>query len=425
MSSSSEHTIKPIWRKCLDCLTTLLHTRIAFWSNGLFDVDGAKDHLQFASALQNSPSKWVVIVGREHYFESFKDYPIGNLRDLKKVVKNEVWSFPFEGIRFSHFERLSEQMHRVTSWVVKSEVLDSLTSVPWFLVPETACVAALPNIQAVSLGRLGKKLHVANVSSGLVSSIFPDDESRSSLSLSMRDHFKSSINTDAEWVEISAKSSPSFIIKGMGELIMRAPFRFLVPIGFDFTAYYPWAKALKLCASLGLCYLLLTSMYLRGLGYWLDHRIHSIGDNAETSLELRRDIVRQTAQLESVEEVLTEVQPLWAVWDILLDLAADDVTFSAINGSDSGVVFYAQAARASEVLSRLLQDSRVVSAEYAAPVSQQGEGQRFAIRVKLKKPGFLTQAQISKPDEELIEDLTPDTNALGPMGIKNGEESFE
>ena len=365
----------------------MLVGQIGFWVDGLFDFDNENRTQKLHPIVDDASRKRVVIVGREYYFESFHDYPIGDARDLRRVIENEVWSFPHPGIRFTRIERLSERAHRVTNWVVKEEVLEKLAFRPWFLVPETACISALQGSEPRSYCRLDKTVYVVNTSGGVVSGVYRSEASPSASEDRARDRFKASIASvgvsEVNWSYIDEDASPSLIYRGLFELFKTSATRFFLPLKFSNSITYPWLRALKLSVVLITSYLLISSVYLWGSVEWVNFRLHGLAIEAEKSVTTRKETEQQQLVFESIKNVVGDMRPLWVAWDVFIDLQVAGVTVMAVNSSDSEITYYAIAEKASDVLSLLMRDSRITYAEYSEPIRQQSDGQHFAVKVAL------------------------------------------
>ena len=161
---------------------------------------------------------------------------------------------------------------------------------------------------------------------------------------------------------------------------------FKSPVGI----VYPWKGALKLLGGLLVIYLLLTSAYLVGATAWIDHRIEQLRVQSEPVLELRQQVTQLQAKYSAMKTLVSGVKPMWLAWDLALDLADRDVTLRAVNKESDGVIFFLSASKASEVMRFLSQDPRVVSADYAFPVTQRDSQQQFAVKVV-----FVTQKMVS------------------------------
>ena len=122
-----------ILKDVVDRGRSALLSRVGFWAGQTYDLLPGDNPDQLRVKAHSTKSKWVLIVGREYYYESVTEYPIGNLGDLKKALKIEPWSFPYEGVRLVQITRTTPQSHRVTNWVVKAEVLNQQETRPLFL----------------------------------------------------------------------------------------------------------------------------------------------------------------------------------------------------------------------------------------------------------------------------------------------------
>lgn len=364
---------------------------VSFWSKGLYPfVRGGHLHTQKTSATRS----WIVVVGRQHYFESVTDYPVGDLADVKKILENRPWASPFSGQQFDQIERLTAQAHRVTSWVIKDQVMASLQPRPLLVIPETACINALRPQQPQLLSRLGHTLVVANTSDGLISNVYQADPSNGSAA-APRDIFFASVglSEDASWQRNDDKSTHDLLLKGLGTILKAAPLNFVLPFKSPLGVGYPWKGALKLLGGLLVIYLLLTSAYLVGVNAWVDHRIEQLRVQSEPVLELRQQVTKLQAEYSAMKTLVSGVTPIWVVWDLALDLADRDVTLRAVNKESDGVIFFLSASKASEVMRFLSQDPRVASADYAFPVTQRNSQQQFAIKVVLVPQKMLLTAE--------------------------------
>jgi len=352
---------------------------VSFWSKGLYPfVRGGQLRAKKTSATRS----WIVVVGRQHYFESVTDYPVGDLGDVKKILKNRPWAFPFSGQQFDQIERLTPQSHRVTSWVIKDQVMASLQPRPLLVIPETACINALQPQQPQLLSRLKHTLVVANTSDGLISNVYQTDLSNGSAAVS-RDNFFASVGLSehANWQRNDDKNTHDQLLKGLGTILKTAPLNFVLPFKSPLRVVYPWKNALKLLGGLLVIYLFVTSAYLVGVTAWVDHRIERLRVQSEPVLELRQQVTQLQAEYSAMKTLVSSVTPMWVVWDLALDLADRGVTLRAVNKEPDGVIFFLSASKASEVMRFLSQDPRVAHADYAFPVTQRNSQQQFAVKV--------------------------------------------
>ncbi len=363
----------------MERLKGILVARIGFWCNRLFDLELGQGAIQLNQCGNDSRAKKVIIVAREHYFESVQDYPIGDVNDLKLVLKNEHWSFPYQGQRFFSIERLSDQSHRVTNWVVKSDFLNKIKNRPWFLVPETACIAVMSGSKPSTISRLDKKVDVMVGAGGLVSSVYVAEDASAGVSNGKK--FKELIGFGSDsWQVLTEFETLEVMLAGLKRVILRDPLRFFLRPKLSFIRAYPWPKAFRLGATLLTSYIMIVSIYLWSSSQWIDHRIDHLTSQAELALNSRQKLLGSRQLMQQLSEPLASIAPSWMAWDVFLDLSAEGVAVTSISVSEAEVTFYALAERASDVLAMLTEDSRIASAEYATPVRQLRSNQQFAIK---------------------------------------------
>jgi hypothetical protein len=375
-------------KRLTDKISALMLRRVGFWRDGPYSItriDG------FVPDGLSSASKWFLVVGREHYFESVKDYPVGNRNDLNNILKNERWNFPFEGRAFTRIVRLDDQSHRVTFWVIKKSVLDGLVGWPIFVIPETACIEEILDAKIAVVERLGQVVYVALTPDGLVSSLGQQSLFEQRIATSVSTSNPSSERS----LKLTDGDTAEAILAGLWSIFKASPMRFFR--GFDLKAIrsYPWLIAAKFSIALVIAYLTITSAYLISASWWIDHQLQSQKVLAESSLVIRKEIENKRGLMGEAFQVFSEVQPLWISWDILMDLQDRGVDVRAVNSISGAVTFYLTAPRAIDELEWLSQDARVASAEFVVPTQEFAGAEQFAIKVNFNADAVLKASSLN------------------------------
>ena len=146
---------------------------------------------------------------------------------------------------------------------------------------------------------------------------------------------------------------------------------------------FPWLAAVKLSIAICLSYLLLISSYIMASNSWLDSRLQAMRADGGIAIELRKSIEDQREYVEKLGTNFRDTVPFWTVFELFLDLRKEGVQFRVIISSGSELLFYIDAARASEVVSRLSSDPRVAKVDYYETVRQVNALQQFAIKLTL------------------------------------------
>lgn len=348
-----------------DRLKAVLLGRVGFFCNGHYDISINKSNLTWSPNSDAISNKWVVIVGRGHYFESVRDYPIGHLGDLKQVLKNEAWRFPYQGLLLNKIERLSENSHRITSWVIRPEVLEGFSRRPILIIPESECLAHAAAQKIVVLQRLDETLYISAAADGLVSSLghqsmFLDKVGKSATTLAGE--------LNAGVLRFVEPNSTAEVLKGLWGMLKLVPLHLFGGVDLGSLRAYSWGQGMSLSALALFAYLSLTSLYLVVANIWVDHQLKADRDQAELSLQSRQNISINHARANAMGAAIADIQPLWVAWDVVLDLQVDGVIFRAINSNAAGVTFFITAKKATAVLERLSQDERVQNAVFVQPV---------------------------------------------------------
>ncbi|MDG0969237.1 MAG: hypothetical protein P8O06_05320 [Porticoccaceae bacterium] len=384
--------IKSFSKQIVDKANGFAISRVGFWSSISGSVDIVERSDQGArSALLSQ--KTVMIIGREGYFESVKEYPVADRKDLSKIIRNEKWSFPYRGVRFVNIIRISSQAHRVFSWVVKQEIIDGLPDSCWLIVPETACVKALDFASDIVLESDNRKLWVKADPNGLVSTI---NLSEKQIEHSQQQEVSNFFPPEFDVQDLNTKLHyTSTILRGLKKVCMTSPWDFIVPQKKQLAFEFPWLNATKILSSVAFIYLAMSSAFLLLQDQWLDRSIERREKSAETALEVQQQLTTESRSLEIYNQLASAAVPIWMFWEIFLDLHEQDVQFLSIKSNDTAkIAVFVRAPKASDILASLLQNPRINKAEYVSAVSNQGDLQQFGIEITLNTEFISQQAGV-------------------------------
>ncbi|MDA9592792.1 hypothetical protein N9R68_02005 [Porticoccaceae bacterium] len=358
-----------------------LLSQVGFFADQLYVFRRSSDIYSFESAESFQLRPRILVVGREHYHESVKDYPVGDTRDLKKILSANLGPSPYSGQIFYLIERLSEQSHRVTTWVIKTTSIESLVHRPWLLIPETMCILqqrSSPTLIVVS--RPGGQVTVSIGESGLASflSAKNSDLRQSAIIESSTSHFgdltpQIEMPTSIDVVKI--------VWRGLVKTLLSNPMSFILPI--KRSSAYPWSRAGKLSATIFAAYLLVSSAFLLGADSWVDFRLDQMQEKASESLDIRRELRARSRSMSAMNDITKSMAPTWIVWETFLGLQDSKTSFTAIAYSNGVVTLSGLASRATDVLSQLGENSAVKTAEFKSPVRKRRDREQFVIEVVL------------------------------------------
>lgn len=375
-------------------------SKVGFWSGQLYDFSAAEAVSSVGSSLSSSvENKWIVIVGRDYYLESVKDYPIGIRRDVREVLKHERQSAPFEGIRFFMLERTSEKSHRVTSWLVKQNVIDALPFRPWFLVPETVCID--PSQGAVAFDRLGQRLFFEPSADGIRSHLVkPESSSSQKTQRRILDSLEMDRQSDLP-IHNESQTTDQYL-RGILQLMQGSLMSFRLKPKPSTYKLLPWREG-SILAGLGLCvYLALSSTYIALFDVYLDSKLLSLEDSIDAAVSARTRVDELGALDSRLSDLTARKTPYWLTWPVFLDLVSLDNIMVANRASEGVVTFVGRSENAADTLDYLQKDSRIASAEFALPIRTIAELEAFTINVTFHDVLGDTPIYIGRPQERTV-----------------------
>jgi len=373
---------------------------VGYWSERLYDFQVDENDARLEIAEDDGQRKLLIVVARKHYFETVRDYPLGNRRDLVGVLTNEPWRYPFEGHLLLKIERLTEQSHRVTSWVIKQEVLDALRYPPLFLVPESACVGLQGPNEYILLNRLGSLLNVGNSFGSLVSAEGQDN-------LFWRRLFSEVSDEAGQAPVLSESKSTSILLVGAGKAISSNITGFYAgpkSREVDLKAIIRWLYPTTLVASI---YLIFSTGLIASLVTFQDIRINQMSEASEEASQLRKSVREKERILQSLNTSLAGHGDSSYGWDLLLDMAKRGVLITGVRGGLSSFEFFCLHESATEILKLLQSDPRVSNAALSSSVRKEKGKDRFSVSVQITQTdvGLYMQGADASTQFKIEEDL--------------------
>lgn len=358
-----------------DRLLRVVLGRIGFWSEGLYDVSIDRSTTQF-EVSEGDSRKWLIIVARPFYFEVVKDYPVGSIRDLHKIIKSESWRYPFLGRLFYRIERRSDQSSRVTSWVVKQSVIDSFESEPVWIIPESVCFEAVLEGEHGIFNRLGENVFVGKTPDGLFSGA--GDTQKLLSSIGMSSDFSDNNGSEA----IRGPEVIDKLLLGLEQTVKTAPSVFFNKSVAPSMSVISWRKNLRASLILVTLYLSAVSVYVLTHTALLNHELDGLHQHANSILNLKRGIDEQRSFLYELDNKIPNASPHLHAWSIYLDLKELGVQFDTVTTSTSSMTIVCVADKATAVLGFLVSDSRVKSAQFTSAIRQEKQREAFSIQIE-------------------------------------------
>ncbi len=354
---------------------------VGFLADGLYAFRLSSDVFSLERDKSPQAKYRLLVVGREHYHESVRDYPVGDIKDLKRILSEQIDLSPYQGETFHVIEKLSAQSCRVITWIIKKTSIDNLPFRPWLMVPETFCLLHCSSPSTpFTISRAGEEVTVVAADSGLFSFLNVKEADENTLS-----YIKSAIpylghagfNGELKAEEDAA----SILWRGLSVAIFSHPTSFLMKM--EKSSSYPWNKAFKLSAIIFALYVMVSSGLILGSNVWADYKLNEIQKRNVEVMQIRNNFRSQASLAANINDTLKNMLPTWTVWEIFLGLQHSDAQVTAISYGNGLLTLTGTSSRATDVLAELGENKFVQSAEFSSPVRKTRDRERFIIEAKL------------------------------------------
>jgi len=392
-------------------LETMLASQGGYLADTLYAFERAEGKcfkfqaIQATQASKPAKLRWLIL-SREHYFETTKEYPIANKRELKQALHFDDNKAPFEGITLQHIERINEQSHRVTFWVINPNVLEGLPCNPWLIFPESYLLAKTLNkdINLATIKCFNKTLFISKTGQGVFSGVqSPQTPNIESFSFSTG----SPLNANSEQPYITkADDFVDLLLTGLKSLNHASLPNFLVTLNNFNWQSYPWKQAGIIASTVFIIYLALSSGWLVIEQQQLDQQLTEKKSQVNQALTLQKAYKQELQWQKSLAEPTKDLIPYWNTWPIVLDAISVGASFTAIHYKNSKITIHGTAnntIKATDILAKLSKNANVASASFSQPVKKYRGKENFAISfsfAKLPSPQIVKQTtkQLSKQE---------------------------
>jgi hypothetical protein len=332
------------------------------------------DQRRDLTGAPNEAAALVAVLGREHYVERRRRYPIHSRRDLEAVLRQELAQAP---PTLTLIGEPDQEKREVTFFELRPGTLERLGRAIW-LVPESAALArTLPRGRVASVERDGYRYFLsANgasqpaggtvataelfaLAAGLDSGEAPLALERADLAARLSQGLRS-LPADA-WLRLRLPSARR-----------RAPFE--------------WRRIATVAGIALASYLALGSGYLMLTRESREARLEELGPEVDSLLAAQRELDLLAARRAGLEKVLEGRSNTYELWRVVGLAWTNGARLSAIELEDFELTLRGSAPTATDVLAALDQSPGVEGARFSAPV-RGGKGglEDFAITLTLAR----------------------------------------
>jgi hypothetical protein len=329
------------------------------------------DERRDASGAASAAPSLVVLLGREHYVERRRRYPIAARRDLDAVLRQELAGAP---PTLTLIAAPQDDRREVTFYEIKPEASERLGRALW-VVPESLAVAAtLAAGEVASVERHGLRYFVA--ANGV--------SQPAGGALATADLFALASGLDAgRNAELGETGLRERLLDGLRRLPASAWLRLRLPSQRR-RLQVEWKPVAMLVAAVLGVYLTLASGYLMLTRHARESELASLGGEVENLLAAQRDVDRMLAEQQGLAAVMAERRSTYRLWQVASVAWGKGAELIGVELLDDQLVVRGNAPVATDVLAAVSAIPGVAEARFSSPVRTGRQGrEEFAISLSL------------------------------------------
>ncbi|MCJ8272064.1 MAG: hypothetical protein MJK04_22040 [Psychrosphaera sp.] len=323
----------------------------------------------------------ILIIGKEHYSEENRTFPLQSRKELNKILKLEADNS--DGIMLYSIGRYIEGQCSVTSWKIKSPLLAELALTPIFVVPESALLLGDKPGQLFSASRNNRTFWFIDNQGQFLSAEKKGLISSSTMFLAsagLSDQTTCAELDDNDYLALLTESLLPVLLTNLGGF--KTSLRKLESID--------WLSHLKYS---GVAVVLLFSGYVGLTSLYLNMRLDSAKQAQVVYASKTRDVFALKAQLGVVEQkdqqitdINNAVSAPNVIWRFIAPLAKRGIKFSRVSMSPDGTYTVAgEADKATDVLEFIKSDPLVKEPQFVGQNTVINGKDRFSIGFKIKE----------------------------------------
>ncbi|RUO46654.1 hypothetical protein CWE21_10895 [Pseudidiomarina aquimaris] len=319
----------------------------------------------------------VALISRDSYQESWSNYTIRSARALKKVLELKRQAREFFYIGPWQNGKREVLTIRVTE-ALKDELPKAQLIFPETLVLANAAEHAFYHVQPKGQDYFLHKKPDGSWQT-LLSSKLINSVAKAKLALgSAADLSEHSLNEPQ-------------LREALAEALVKLPPHFWTQgwqgAGQASQSSFPWQKLAIGLGSIGVVYLLISSLYLYGTSVWSQQRLEEISPKVTNVLTQQQKLQQAQQQLDSLHANLMKADLLNQYWTVVATTEQAKATLDYSNYNGEKLTVGGQSPDALELLRTLHALPAVSSAEFASPLRNGRGGQTFRIDITLNPAG--------------------------------------
>jgi hypothetical protein len=361
----SSFSVGSIYGRLLARLKFVLASRVVWLTTERRNLDGDV----------SDAHAWVAVVGREHYEQTQRRYPVRSWFDLRRVLRLELAG---ERDWFAAIGPLEADERQVTIFRLRPDSpRDQLRAAFW--LPETLCLGQVARRRGVvTVERDGLKYFLA--SSG--ASVLAGGAIRSPEVFAVA----SGIVPSGEPCVLGAVDIRREISEALFILSRADWWSFRSPAAAAHVRRFTQPVAVFVCFAL-VAYLGLVSAYLSGMELLRTRQIDSLGPEVTSLLVQQRAVDLMATERAALAEVVAEDKSIWPIWEVASAIWGANGAIYSLSIVDDVITVRCTGPVATQVLEALRGLKGYDSVQFDSAVRQGGVGQEFVVSLRRNAGG--------------------------------------
>lgn len=363
-------------------LNKFINLSVGYYDNGLYRFEFKNNSFELVAAEPNYKA-WFLIVSRNHYKEEQQEFQVTSKQEVKKLLK---LNHPGDDV-FSIIQKKLEQSTLANIWT-----FDCFIPKAFVTIPETLLLAVdLQDGFLRSIQTRSRDYFITVKNSIILSSVQTSVvKSPEYFSISVGCQFiKWDTLTRTELIHLLASNLIKLDYRKLSCLIkferlmlgFSTVNKVLTPIVIFFTGY-----------------LMITSGYLYYKNHTLHSKLQSMKPELENVLDLQKNYDTQLSRFKAMEQFTAQLKQQAGIWLVLLPLYKD-ISITNLRYEQGRFEIRGSAAKATEILMQLSQDSRVEDAKFDFPTRRARDRDTFVISFMLNEKK-LAQIELTNNNQE-------------------------
>ena len=324
---------------------------------------------EYVSTIANVDCLPLIIVGREHCYESFRDLPIAKTEEAIAAAKHLDNVSPFDGVSYFIVESLAEDKTRIHICTIKQEIFELFSASALVIVPESILLLGL--LQNSEKGKYGLKYQSQYRG---VAAAYKHQRFTSIVKEESAEHF----DIPQQMIDIEFDSNKIVVLtesnyyKKLTKQLMKLP-GYVIKTAINFPLFklkinkLPLKNSIFTALSVFLIYMLTASA-------WLLYKT----DNAKSDLFSQKQSLNQVFSLQATMLETSEANQALAnnlkvteitapVWIVLLNLVSIDAELLSVSYFDSVYTVRVKSKKSTDVIEFLSKQKTISAPKLVSP----------------------------------------------------------